>query len=171
MKLVESIDLFNRSIIVDEERRAKSIEVLGFDPYQQEYETFMTDLTPEMEQYVLDNHNKDNRKIKPSQTNKIAKNIRDFKFFEDGGALTFNKEGNITEFQHRLEAMVRENVTARVPVVLGVEPECFTKTAAPKPRRPEDEIQRKYPHAKDSEITVVREIQKRRLDEALTMQN
>ena len=67
--------------------------------------------------------------------------------------------------------MVREKVTARVPVVLGVEPECFTKTAAPKPRRPEDEIQRKYPHAKDSEITVVREIQKRRRDEALTMQN
>jgi len=147
------------------------IQELGFDPKGKEYKTFMITLTPKMAKYILDYHNKDNRKIKPSQVNKIAKSMVEDGFLQDGGALTFNVEGNITEFQHRLVAMVKENITAQVPVVVGVEPECFTKTAAPKPRRPADEVQRKYPDAKDSEVTVVREISKRRGEEPLTMQN
>ena len=160
------------NIMIDEERRQESIRVLGFDPYEQKYQSLpIKDITPEMAKYILRHHNGDNRKIKASQVNAIANSIVDDGWLEDGGTLTFNKEGNITEFQHRLEAIVKEDVTVRAPIVLGVEPECFTKTAAPKPRRPEDEIQRKYPNAKDSEITVVREIQKRRAAPVLTMQN
>lgn len=147
------------------------IQELGFDPKGKEYKIFMITLNPKQAKYILDYHNKDNRKIKQSQVNKIAKSMREDGFLQDGGALTFNTDGNITEFQHRLEAMVKEGITAIVPVVLGVEPDCFTKTASPKPRRAEDEVQRKYPDAKDSEITVVREIQKRRGDASLTMQN
>ena len=158
--------------VVDETRRAESIEVLGFDPYDEEYQSLpITVITPVMAAYILKWHNDDNRKIKTSQVNLIANSVRNDGWLEDGGALTFNKEGNITEFQHRLEAIVKEDVTVHAPIVLGVEPACFTKTAAPKPRRPEDEIQRKYPNAKDSEITVVREIQKRRGAPALIMQN
>jgi len=157
--------------MIDEKRRAESIRVLGFDPYTIEYSVDMRDITPEMAKYILKYHNNDNRKIKDSQVNTIANSVKDDGWLQDGGALTFNKEGNITEFQHRLEAIVKEGVTIQAPVVLGVEPECFTKTAAPKPRRPEDEIQRKYPDALDSEITVVRQIQKRRGAPALTMQN
>ena len=148
-----------------------SKEILGFDPYCQEYSVDMIDLTPQMAKYILDNHNQDNRKIKDNQVLKISSSISGDGWLKDGGALTFNLEGNITEFQHRLEAIVREDVTVQAPLVLGVEPECFTKTAPPKARRPEDEIQRKYPDAKDSEITVVRQIQKRRGDKALDMQN
>jgi hypothetical protein len=147
------------------------IQELGFDPKEKKYKTFMITLNPKRAKYILDYHNKDNRKIKPSQVNKIAKSMIEDGFLQDGGALTFNIEGNITEFQHRLEAMVKENITAQVPVVVGVEPECFTKTAAPKPRRPEDEVQRKYPDAKDSEVTVVREISKRRGEKPFIMQN
>ena len=157
--------------MIDEERRAESIRVLGFDPYTIDYVIDMKYITPEMAKYILKYHNKDNRKIKDSQVNTIANSINDDGWLQDGGALTFNKEGNITEFQHRLEAIVKVGVTIRAPVVLGVEPECFTKTAAPKPRRPEDEVQRKYPNALDSEITVVRQIQNRRGAPALTMQN
>jgi len=158
--------------LVDETRRAESIKVLGFDPYDQKYQSLpIKDITPAMAQYILDYHNEDNRLIKPSQVNAIANSIKDDGWLEDGGTLTFNKEGNITEFQHRLEAIVKEDVTVQAPIVLGVEPACFTKTAAPKARRPEDEIQRKYPKAKDSEISVVREIQKRRGASPLTMKN
>ena len=158
--------------VVDGARRAESIRVLGFDPYEQEYQSLpIKDITPEKAAYILEWHNNDNRKIKPSQVNTIANSIKADGWLEDGGTLTFNKEGNITEFQHRLEAIVKEGVTVRAPIVLGVEPACFTKTAAPKARRPEDEIQRKYPDAKDSEITVVREIQKRRGASPLVMQN
>ena len=158
--------------MINEKRRQESIRVLGFDPYEQEYQSLpIKNITPEQAAYILKWHNNDNRKIKSSQVNTIANSIRDDGWLEDGGTLTFNKEGNITEFQHRLEAIVKEGVTVRAPVVLGVKPECFTKTAAPKARRPEDEIQRKYPDAKDSEITVVREIQKRRGASPLVMQN
>ncbi len=158
--------------VVDETRRSESIRVLGFDPYEQEYQSLpIKDISPEQAEYILKWHNNDNRKIKASQVNLISNSIKDDGWLEDGGTLTFNKEGNITEFQHRLEAIVKEGVTVRAPVVLGVEPACFTKTAAPKARRPEDEIQRKYPDAKDSEITVVREIQKRRGASPLVMQN
>ena len=158
--------------MINEKRKQESIRVLGFDPYEQEYQSLpIKNITPEQAAYILKWHNNDNRKIKSSQVNTIANSIRDDGWLEDGGTLTFNKEGNITEFQHRLEAIVKEGITIRAPVVLGVEPECFTKTAAPKARRPEDEIQRKYPDAKDSEITVVREIQKRRGASPLVMQN
>ena len=158
-------------MMIDEARRQESIRVLGFDPYTIEYCVDMKVITPAMAAYILKWHNDDNRKIKDSQVNTIANSVKDDGWLQDGGALTFNKEGNITEFQHRLEAIVKEDVTIQAPVVLGVEPECFTKTAAPKPRRPEDEVQRKYPDALDSEITVVRQIQKRRGASPLTMQN
>ena len=159
-------------MIIDEKRRAESLRVLGLDPYSQKYQSLpLSYITPKMAEYILKYHNNDNRKIKPSQVNTIANSIATDGWLKDGGTLTFNNQGNITEFQHRLEAIVKEEVTVLVPIVLGVEPECFTKTAPPKARRPEDEIQRKYPDALDSEITVVRQIQKRRGAPALTMQN
>tara|TARA_Y100000361_G_scaffold99812_1_gene89588 strand:- start:825 stop:1757 length:933 start_codon:yes stop_codon:yes gene_type:complete len=159
-------------MIIDEKRRKESIKVLGFDPYTKVYQALpIRDFSSKQCAYVLKYHNNDNRKIKPSQVNSISNSINEDGWLKDGGALTFNLEGNITEFQHRLEAIVREDITVPIPIILGVEPECFTKTAPPKARRPEDEIQRKYPDAKDSEITVVRQIQKRRGDKALNMQN
>ena len=146
-------------------------EILGFDPYQKEYETFLYELTPERAQYIFNRHNNDNRIFNRSQALKISQSIASDGWLQDGGALTFNVEGNITEFQHRLWAIIQNNITVTVPVVLGVATDCFTKTAAPKPRRPDDEIQRKDPNALSSEITTLRELLKRRRTEQLTMQN
>ena len=78
-----------------------------------------------------------------SQVNKIAKSIRTDGWLRDGQPLTFNIEGNITEGQHRLHAIVAEDVTVPMIVVLGVQLDCFTNVAPASPRRPEDEIQRK----------------------------
>ena len=50
--------------------------ILGFNPVSKTVEVFQLDITPQMAQYILIHHNKDNRKVTNSQVNKIAKSIR-----------------------------------------------------------------------------------------------
>ena len=106
--------------------------ILGFNPVSKTVEVFQLDITPQMDQYILIHHNKDNRKVTNSQVNKIAKSIRTDGWLEDGQPLTFNIEGNITEGQHRLHAIVAEDVTVPMIVVLGVQLDCFTNVAPAK---------------------------------------
>ena len=56
-------------------------------------------------------------------------------------------------------------------IVLGVELNCFTNTAPAKPRRPEDEIQRKDKSAKPAEVSTLRQLLKRRQGVQLSMKN
>tara|TARA_B100001094_G_scaffold299101_1_gene323522 strand:+ start:1206 stop:2120 length:915 start_codon:yes stop_codon:yes gene_type:complete len=146
-------------------------KVLGFDPYSKEKRSFIIKLTPEQAQYILDYHNGDNRKLTKSQVNAIVKSIYKDGWLFDGQPLTFNIEGNITEFQHRLHAIVETGVTAEVSVTLGVDTGCFTKCAPAKPRRAEDEIQRKDKTAKASETSTLRQVLIRRQGDKLTIQN
>ena len=145
--------------------------ILGFNPISNDIEVFEHTITPQIAQYILIHHNKDNRKITNSQVNKIAKSIRTEGWLKDGQPLTFNKEGNITEGQHRLHAIVSEDVTVPMIVVLGVELDCFTNIAPPKPRKPDDEIQRKDKSAKPAEISSLRQLLKRRQGVQLSMKN
>ncbi len=145
--------------------------VLGFDPISEGIQVFELDVTPSIAQYILIHHNKDNRKVTNSQVNKIAKSIRVDGWLRDGQPLTFNVEGNITEGQHRLHAIVAEDVTVPMIVVLGVDTDCFTNTAPAKPRRPEDEIQRKDKSAKAAEVSTLRQLLKRRQGVQLSMKN
>ena len=152
-------------------RLPKTMEVLGFNPYSKERKSFIIKLTPEQAQYILDYHNGDNRKLVKSQVNKIVKSINKDGWLFDGQPLTFNIEGNITEFQHRLHAIVETGVTAEISVTLGVDTGCFTKCAPAKPRKAEDEIQRKDPTATQSEASTLRQILIRRKGDKLTIQN
>ena len=145
--------------------------ILGFNPISKDIEVFEQGITPQIAQYILIHHNKDNRKVTNSQVNKIAKSIRTEGWLKDGQPLTFNKEGNITEGQHRLHAIVSEDVTVPMIVVLGVELDCFTNIAPPKPRKPDDEIQRKDKSAKPAEISSLRQLLKRRQGVQLSMKN
>ena len=145
--------------------------ILGFNPISNDIEVFEQNNTAQIAQYILIHHNKDNRKITNSQVNKIAKSIRTDGWLKDGQPLTFNKEGNITEGQHRLHAIVSEDVTVPMIVVLGVELDCFTNVAPPKPRKPDDEIQRKDKSAKPAEISSLRQLLKRRQGVQLSMKN
>tara|TARA_R110000796_G_scaffold196706_1_gene313114 strand:- start:48 stop:947 length:900 start_codon:yes stop_codon:yes gene_type:complete len=131
---------------------------LGFDPKCQTREVTTLSLTPKIAQYILDNHNFDNRLIKKNQVNNLAKNINEVGFLWDGGALTFNTDGNITEFQHRLITVVRLGITVLVPVILGVLVDTFTKGQEARKRTAGDEIQRKYPKAQSSEITTLGDV-------------
>ena len=88
--------------------------ILGFDPLSKEIKVFEMDVTPSIAQYILIHHNKDNRKVTNSQINKIAKSIREDGWLRDGQPLTFNVDGNITEGQHRLNAIVAEDVVGGI---------------------------------------------------------
>ncbi len=151
--------------------KTKNETILGFNPISNDIEVFEENITPQIAQYILIHHNKDNRKITNSQVNKIAKSIRTDGWLKDGQPLTFNKEGNITEGQHRLHAIISEDVTVPIIVVLGVDLDCFTNVAPPKPRKPEDEIQRKDKSAKPAEISSLRQLLKRRQGVQLSMKN
>ena len=146
-------------------------EILGFDPATQEYTTKMVSIDPIKAEYILKYHNADNRKLVRSHAMKIANSISSTGWLNDGNPLIFNTEGNITEAQHRLWAIILHCLTVDMPVTFGVPPDTFTKTATAKPRRPEDEIQRKDPGALDSEVTTLRELVKRRRSDKLSMQN
>ena len=156
---------------LQEIRRIESEKVLGFNPYSKEADSFIIEITPEQAQYILDYHNGDNRKLVKSQVNNIVKSIYNDGWLFDGQPLTFNIEGNITEFQHRLHAIVETGVTAKISVTLGVATGCFTKCAPAKPRKAEDEIQRKDKTATQSEASTLRQVLIRRKGAKLTIQN
>jgi len=152
---------------------ANALNILPFNPKTNEYESFIVDLTPTQAQYILDYHNRDNRKMSNSQVNKIFRSIENDNWLLDGQPMTFNTDGNLTEFQHRLKAISKytKDRTFKVVVVTGVQPDCFTKTATNKARKPIDEIQRKYVKAHQDEVSILGDIMKRQRRWRLSMQN
>ena len=148
-------------------------KVLPFNPKTDVYESFSIDLTPEQAQYILDFHNKDNRKLSKSQVTRITRSIENDNWLLDGQPITFNVDGNLTEGQHRLSAIVRgkKDKTYKVIIVTGVAKDTFSKTATNKKRNPIDEIQRKYRKATNLEVSILGDLLKRRRVNRLTMQN
>ena len=149
----------------------KGEEVLGFNPISKSAKTFITELSPDQAQHILDFFNNDNRKLSKAQVNAIAKSINKDGWMFDGQSITFNVEGNLTEGQHRLNAIVNTQTVAKVSISLGVITSAFTKCAPAKPRTATDEIQRKDPSATSSDCTTLRQILKRRQGDQLTMKN
>lgn len=148
-------------------------ENLGFNPISETYNCFMVSINAKKAQFILDYFNNDNRLISQNQVNKIYRSIQNDNWLFDGSPMTFNIEGNLTEFQHRLKAIAKCNPDREfiVPVVVGVVKEAFTKTATNKQRKPIDEIQRKYKKTSTSEVSVLGDILKRRKKDRLSMQN
>ena len=153
--------------------QSNSLKILPFNPKSDLYDTFKVDIIPEMAQHILDYFNKDNRKISKSQVNKIFRSIENDNWLLDGQPMTFNTDGNLTEFQHRLAAISKctPDRTFTVIVVVGVQPECFSQTATNKKRNPIDEIQRKYSKAHKDEVSILGDILKRQRKWRLSMQN
>jgi len=139
---------------------------LPFDPISEEYMVLNDGkpimLTSQDARYILDHHNGDNRPKKKGQVNKIRKSIQD-KFRLDGQPITFNTNGDLTEKQHTLEALLDFPITMSFPflVGVGVEPDCFTKTAPAKNRTPKDECQRQDSTCIDTEYSTLVNIGRR----------
>ena len=158
--------------IVEEIHRVDG--VLPFNPVTDVYESFILDITPKQAQHILHYHNRDNRKISNTQVNRIFKSIENDNWLLDGQPITFNVEGNLTEGQHRLSAIVKikdESRSFKVVIVTGVSRDTFSKTATNKKRNPIDEIQRKHKDATQLEVFILGDLLKRRRVQRLSLQN
>jgi hypothetical protein len=122
---------------------AKSIEVLGFNRFEKKEITIQVDYSPEMARYILKDCNNDNRDFIDSQRKKLDKSIRKNGFVRDGGAVVFNTEGNLHEWQHRMEKIALGTKTIKnIPTVLGVKPDTWTQTTEAAKRTSLHEVQR-----------------------------
>jgi len=147
---------FQRTLAVEEAVIIEAIKVLGFNPKSKTEDSFIGSISPEQAYFILDKLNADNRKLSETQVNAIRNSIREDGWLFDGQPLTFNDEGNITEWQHRAVGVILENVVAKpTPIVVGVLPECFSKTAPNKGRKAKDEIHRKDKSVLDDEVTTL----------------
>ena len=148
-----------------------SEDVLGFNPKQNDYNCFMHTITPEKAQYILDFHNEDIRPFYEARLKAIDKSLDVDGWCNDGGSMTFNTDGNLTEFQHRIDRIVENKLTVQVPVVVGVKPDVFTKTAPAKRRTAVDEMYRKDKSVVKEDETGLRQVLKREGRTKLTMKN
>tara|TARA_R100001463_G_scaffold37911_1_gene81573 strand:- start:53 stop:934 length:882 start_codon:yes stop_codon:yes gene_type:complete len=129
---------------------------LPFDPNSQVRDSMVLKLTPEMARYILAHHNKDNRKICPSQVNKIAQSVATFGWLFTGDAVIFNTNGDINESQHRLTFIAGQDAGEyETSVTLGAQPDSFSNAAIAKPRRAHDEIYRKDNTAMASQTAIL----------------
>jgi hypothetical protein len=146
----------------------KLLRALGFNPFQQEYEAKVITVTPEIAKIILDNFNDNNRKFVPSQTNAIKKSVNTFGWLKDGGAIVFCTDGNIIEFQHRLQTIVDLNLTVQCILVLGADPNAFNRVAPAKNRTKADVINKKDKTATSDEVTALNQLLSRRRGEGNT---
>jgi len=143
----------------------KQTSPLPFDPVSTKRSAMVVKITPAMARYILDYHNADNRKLCPSQVNKISQSVDTFGWLFDGNAVVFNTSGNINESQHRLTHIASDEdpeVEYETVVVLGAEPDSFSNAAIAKPRRAHDEIYRKDNTALPSQTAILGDLLKRR---------
>ena len=143
----------------------KQTSPLPFDPNSQVRDSMVIKLTPAMARYILKHHNSDNRKLCPSQVNKIRQSVNTFGWLFTGDAVVFNINGNINESQHRLTFIASdENSEAEYETVvtLGAQPDSFSNAAIAKPRRAHDEIYRKDNTALPSQTAILGDLLKRR---------
>lgn len=141
----------------------KQTSPLPFDPKSQVRDSMVIKLTPEMAKYILEHHNKDNRKICPSQVNKIAQSVATFGWLFTGDAVIFNTNGDINESQHRLTFIASQDTGEyETSVTLGAQPDSFSNAAIAKPRRPHDEIYRKDNTAEASQTAILGDLLVRR---------
>ena len=143
------------------------VGVLPFNPVSDRYHALNDgnpiDITPEMARYILVNHNGENRPISKTQVNKISKSIIQDAFYEDGQPITFNTSGNLTEKQHTLKAIsyMPKGSTFRMLVVVGVEPDCFSKSTSARTRTAKDELQRRDPKATNTDFVTLCDLLRR----------
>ena len=136
----------------------KQTSPLPFDPYSKKRTAMVVRITPEMARFILKYHNKDNRKLCPSQVVKIGQSIGVFGWLFDGNAIVFNTTGNINESQHRLTHIANDpdpEAEYETVVVVGAEPDAFSNAAIAKPRRAHDEIYRKDNTAEASQTAIL----------------
>ena len=140
---------------------------LSFNPVSDSYHVLNNglpiEITPAIARHILVNHNYENRPVSKTQVNKIHKSIMHDAFYEDGQPITFNTNGNLTEKQHTLMAIERMPKGSKFSmlVVVGVEPDTFSKSTAARTRTAKDEMQRRDPKATNTDFTTLCDLLRR----------
>lgn len=75
-------------------------------------------MTPEMAKYILEHHNKENRKISKKHVRYFEKLIKSNRF-EAEGRIEFDVNGDLGDGQHRNTAIVNCNIPTYVTVIVG----------------------------------------------------
>ena len=85
-------------------------------------------ITPEQAQYILDNHNKGNRKPSQANVNALAAEMIKGRWMLNGQGISFDVYGELNDGQHRLMACVQSDVPLKTLVIYGVEEGAFKCT-------------------------------------------
>ena len=84
-------------------------------------------VTPEIAREILDTHNTRNRPISRVYVEQFKEAIRDNEF-KEVNAITIDKNGNLLDGQHRLQAVVETNTPVCMTIIFGQDPEDFDLT-------------------------------------------
>ena len=82
-------------------------------------------ITPKMAQYLLDNHNPRNRRIRPTHVKSIAMSIAKGHWVYTGAPIIFDSSGNLIDGQHRLLACIEAGSDIEIAVAFGSPLESF----------------------------------------------
>jgi len=117
----------------------------GVDPFNKNITAQIANWGPPQFRYVLKYHNGDNRDFSKGNEKSIEESYDKDNYIFNGESCSFNTEGNLTEWQHRMkvfEKRMEDSKTVPVNVSTGVAPSSFTKGSTPLVRKPLHEVQR-----------------------------
>ena len=146
----------------------------GFSLKSDEPKCLIVDMTPDMANCILQNHNNNNRQMCQSQVSKIRKSVLNDGWVWDGNPWVFDRNGQAIEMQHRATVISQDPLGLgkyKVLIVLGANPDAFSNTAISKQRRPHDEIFRKDNTVDASQSAILNDIMKRKEGDRLNINN
>ena len=82
-------------------------------------------VTPDLAAEILENHNSENRPFSQSNVAKLVKEINSGNWSFNGEPISFNSKANVSNGQHRLQAIVLTGIALRFLVTTGLDPKSF----------------------------------------------
>lgn len=93
------------------------------DPKEEQYTSIET-VDPSLAKVLLEG-NKKNRSLSSSLVDSIARDITSGNWIVSHQGIAIDKEGNLLDGQHRLNAIIKSGLTVRMAVTYNVSPEAF----------------------------------------------
>ena len=101
---------------------------------------FIEIITPQEAEYIFKFKNPNNRKFIPSTGASYKRQMENGTWFFNGESIGFDKNGNLTNGQHRMFACWKSNIPLKVVVVIGLETKAFETTDSGKTRSFKDAL-------------------------------
>jgi hypothetical protein len=98
-------------------------------------------VTPELAERLLRYHNSRNRKFQEATADRYASDMRRGAWRKGSAAIGIDTDGQLTNGQHRLAAVVKSGCTVEMPFIFNCEPESRLKEDTLRPRNEADRLQ------------------------------